>query len=68
MTPTPSVGDPTARLSFYARFGATVLDLPYFQPRLTAKGRRAHGMLLLAFDVHADALVDEGGNRPCPPR
>jgi GNAT superfamily N-acetyltransferase len=56
----PSVGDPTARLSFYARFGATVLDLPYFQPRLTAKGRRAHGMLLLAFDVHADALVDGG--------
>jgi GNAT superfamily N-acetyltransferase len=53
----PSIGDPSARLSFYGRFGAQVLDLPYFQPRLTASGQRAHGMLLLAFDVDADALV-----------
>ena len=53
-----SVGNPAARLSFYGRFGARVLDLPYFQPRLSEGGRRAHGMLLLAFDVHADALAD----------
>jgi GNAT superfamily N-acetyltransferase len=53
-----SVGDPAARLSFYGRFGARVLDLPYFQPRLSGEGQRAHGMLLLAFDVHADALAD----------
>ncbi len=53
-----SVGDPSARLSFYGRFGARVLDLPYFQPRLSEDGQRAHGMLLLAFDVAADALVD----------
>jgi hypothetical protein len=54
----PSIGDPLARLSFYRRFGAQLLDLPYFQPRLTAKGQRAHGMLLLAFDVDPDAFVD----------
>jgi GNAT superfamily N-acetyltransferase len=52
-----SVGDPSARLSFYGRFGARVLDLPYFQPRLSEDGPRARGMLLLAFDVHADALA-----------
>ena len=52
------IGDPEARLAFYGRFGARVLDLPYFQPRLMTAGRRAHGMLLLAFDVHADALED----------
>ena len=52
------IGDPFERLKFYERFGARVLDLPYFQPRLTAKGQRAHRMLLLAFDVSNDALVD----------
>ena len=45
------IGDPVARLGFYGRFGARVLDLPYFQPRLRPGGRRARGMLLLAFDV-----------------
>ncbi len=52
------IGDPEARLAFYGRFGARVLDLPYFQPRLMAGGHRARGMLLLAFDVHADAIED----------
>jgi len=56
------IGDPTARLSFYGRFDARVLDLPYFQPRLGPDGRRAHGMLLLAFDVDSDGLV--GGAIP----
>ncbi len=51
------VGDPAARLSFYGRFGARVLDLPYFQPSLIRGGRRARGMLLLAFDVHAASLA-----------
>ncbi len=53
------IGDPEARLAFYGRFGARVLDLPFFQPRLVADGPRAHGMLLLTLDVHSDAL--EGG-------
>ncbi len=51
------IGDPLARLSFYERFGARVLDVPYFQPSLTTGGRRAHGMLLLAFDVDDEVLV-----------
>ena len=51
------IGDPSARLSFYERLGAEVLDLPYFQPRLTESGKRAPGMLLLAFKVQPDALV-----------
>ena len=53
------IGDPRARLAFYGRLGARVLDLPFFQPRLVADGPRAHGMLLLTLDVHSDAL--EGG-------
>ncbi|WP_175986469.1 GNAT family N-acetyltransferase [Microbacterium tenebrionis] len=46
----PLHGDPTARLRFYARFGALALDLPYFQPALSAATPRQHGMLLAAFD------------------
>jgi GNAT superfamily N-acetyltransferase len=55
-----STGDPAGRLVFYERFGAQLLDLPYFQPRLSPAGHRGHGMLLLALDVHPDALVDDG--------
>ncbi len=56
------VGDPAARLAFYGRFGARVLDLPYFQPSLGPDGQRAHGMLLLAFDVDEAGLT--GGPVP----
>lgn len=52
------VGDPAARLAFYQRLGARVLDLPYFQPSLIRGGRRARGMLLLAFDVDAAGLAE----------
>jgi GNAT superfamily N-acetyltransferase len=53
-----SIGDPAARLVFYERFGARLLDLPYFQPRLSPSGNRGHGMLLLTLDVQPEALVD----------
>jgi GNAT superfamily N-acetyltransferase len=56
------VGDPSARLDFYGRFGARVLDLPYFQPSLGPDGQRAHGMLLIAFDVDDAGLT--GGPVP----
>jgi GNAT superfamily N-acetyltransferase len=56
------VGDPTARLAFYGRFGARVLELPYFQPSLGPDGQRAHGMLLIAFDVDDAGLT--GGPVP----
>lgn len=48
----PLQGDPTARLRFYARFGALALDLPYFQPAVSAKTGREHGMLLAVFDLY----------------
>ena len=48
--PHPLHGDPAARLRFYARFDALALDLPYFQPALSAATPRQHGMLLAAFD------------------
>lgn len=47
----PVQGDPAARLRFYARFGALALDLPYFQPPVSAQTGREHGMLLAVFDV-----------------
>jgi len=40
-------GDPTARLRFYARYGARALDLPFFQPALAAGKNRLYGFLLL---------------------
>lgn len=46
----PLHGDPAARLRFYARFGARALALPYFQPPVSAKTGREHGMLLAVFD------------------
>lgn len=40
-------GDPTARLRFYARRGARVLALPYFQPGLAGPGSARVPALLL---------------------
>ncbi|MGY1635794.1 hypothetical protein ACI78V_03975 [Geodermatophilus sp. SYSU D00742] len=40
-------GDPEARLRFYARGGAEVLDLPYFQPRLRPDSARVPHLFLL---------------------
>ena len=50
-------GDPVARLRFYERVGAEVLDLPYTQPEVRAGEGRVAGMLLLAFTVAPDALA-----------
>lgn len=55
----PAHGDPEARLRFYARYGALALELPYFQPALTADTRREYGMLLAAFDA-GGALTRRG--------
>jgi GNAT superfamily N-acetyltransferase len=54
----PLFGDPQARLSFYGGFGARVIDLAYFQPRLVASSQRVHGMFLLALTVQDSALAD----------
>lgn len=39
---------PTARLRFYERLGATALSVPWMQPRLSPAGDRVRDMLLLA--------------------
>jgi GNAT superfamily N-acetyltransferase len=44
--PHPERGDPVARLRFYARCGVRLLDMPYFQPRLSTDLARAYHMLL----------------------
>ncbi len=38
---------PAARLRFYARHGARLLDLPWIQPALTAESQPVPGMLLI---------------------
>ncbi|ASW53722.1 N-acetyltransferase [Plantactinospora sp. KBS50] len=45
-----ATGDPAARLRFYGRRGARILDLPYFQPSLGGAGR-VYGMLLMSLHV-----------------
>jgi GNAT superfamily N-acetyltransferase len=55
--PVSNTGDPSARLRFYQRFGAGVLDLQYMQPVVRAGGQRVHGMLLLTFDIQPEALL-----------
>ncbi len=44
----PEHGDPARRLEFYARHGATALDVPYFQASLGEGLPRVHGLLLTA--------------------
>ncbi|BCJ37443.1 hypothetical protein Athai_49460 [Actinocatenispora thailandica] len=47
-------GDPVGRLRFYQRYGASALDLPYFQPALRSDEDRAYGMLLVALHVEQE--------------
>lgn len=59
-------GDPAARLRFYGRLGARVLDLPYFQPPLAAGADPVHGMLLLALWVDPTAVLDDAAGSSVP--
>lgn len=52
-------GDPAARLRFYARHGARLLAVPYFQPGLGADGARVPALLLTTLHVAPD-MVREG--------
>jgi GNAT superfamily N-acetyltransferase len=45
-------GDPVARLAFYQRRGARILDIPYFQASLAPDLPRVPGLLLMV--LHAD--------------
>lgn len=46
-------GDPVARLRFYARLGARVLALPYFQPGGGPGGERVPALLLMSLPLDA---------------
>jgi len=64
--PDEAHGDPEARLRFYGRLGARILDLPYFQPPVSADAEAVYGMLLLVLDpparlLRGDRLLPEAG-------
>lgn len=58
----PAHGDPLARLRFYGRFGARIIDVPYFQASLGPGLQPVYGLLLLALYVRPD-LVDPAYSR-----
>jgi GNAT superfamily N-acetyltransferase len=45
-------GDPVARLAFYRKHGARILDLPYFQAALGAGNNRIDHLFLMVLHVH----------------
>ncbi|WP_068402836.1 GNAT family N-acetyltransferase [Kribbia dieselivorans] len=51
-------GDAVARLRFYARLGARVLPLRYFQPALRSDSDRVHGMFLIRLDAGVGTAKD----------
>lgn len=58
----PRFGDPLARLRFYGRFDARILDVPYFQASLGPGLQPVYGLLLLVLYARAD-LLDPAGTR-----
>lgn len=56
-TASPEHGDPAARLRFYARHGARVLAVPYFQPGIGPEGPRVPALLLVT--LYVDESVRE---------
>lgn len=58
----PEHGDPAARLRFYARHGARVLSVPYFQPGMGPDGPRVPALLLVT--LHVDDSVRSGSPGP----
>lgn len=59
-------GDPLARLRFYDRFDALIIDVPYFKPSLAAGLKPVYGLLLLALYVRPD-LINPARNYLDPP-
>lgn len=57
-------GDPAARLRFYARHGARVLAVPYFQPGLGAAGARVPALVLCTLHVAPGAVVEGSADAP----
>ena len=48
------------RLRFHGRAGGSLLNIPYFQPRLRPDARRVHHMLLVVFAAAATAKREGG--------
>lgn len=56
----PEHGDPAARLRFYARHGARLLAVPYFQPGIGPQGARVPALLLAT--LYVDPAVELDGS------
>ena len=52
-------GDPDARLRFYDRLGARLLAISYTQPEVRSGTGRMPGMLLITFQVRAEARAGD---------
>ena len=52
----PRRGDPLARLRFYGRFDARIIDLPYFQASLGPGRQPVYGLLLLVLYARPDLV------------
>lgn len=51
-------GDPYARLRFYARSGAKILDIPYFQPALSTQQPRVRNLFLMVLTSDQSVVRD----------
>jgi GNAT superfamily N-acetyltransferase len=52
-------GDPEARLRFYARLGAKIVDIPYFQPALSPEQPRVRDLFLMVLSADQSVLRDD---------
>ncbi|MFK3981001.1 hypothetical protein ACI2K4_11560 [Micromonospora sp. NPDC050397] len=66
-TGSPAYGDPAARLRFYQRRGARLLDVPYLQPALAPGLARVDGLLLLALHVAPELYGPDGADTMASP-
>jgi GNAT superfamily N-acetyltransferase len=54
-------GDPEARLRFYARLGAKIVAIPYFQPALSAEQPRVRNLFLMVLSADPSVLREDNG-------
>jgi GNAT superfamily N-acetyltransferase len=52
-------GDPKARLKLYARIGAKILRMPYFQPALSAEQSRVRNLFLMVFKADPSVMMGQ---------
>jgi GNAT superfamily N-acetyltransferase len=54
-------GDPQARLRFYARLGAKIIAIPYFQPALSTEQSRVRNLFLMVLSAEPSVLREDNG-------